>query len=286
MIYKETKNKSFINMWRYLQDKGVENNSFMLELHDESLKNFKLEDLYIDDKNKRLKLIEKIKNECKNNIWFFFREIVRIPNPIAYNSNLNSIEPSYYILNPTEMMMIYAYDNNISLINKRTNKHQGIRTTLQLLELYTYFFKIIQDTIIMSYCKYKEENLRDYGLYDNLFNIFPDLDFYNEIKNNIVYPNARSETGNIINIPNHNFTEIFIYVNHGDYDKEKYYKNLYDLKFDKTYTSNIHGYIDYDIIKPMYKTYEEIIEKLMIIKLINDDGFYDYKLTTSKIFII
>ena len=43
MYNTKTKNTSFINMWRYLQEINVENNIFMLELKDESLIDFDTE---------------------------------------------------------------------------------------------------------------------------------------------------------------------------------------------------------------------------------------------------
>ena len=50
MYNTKTKNLSFITMWHYLQDQGIENNIFMLELKDESLINFDITDLYTNDK--------------------------------------------------------------------------------------------------------------------------------------------------------------------------------------------------------------------------------------------
>ena len=79
MIHKTTKNPSFLNMRYFLQDNNVENDSFMLELYDESLENFDISDLSTGDNKAREALISRVIKECQKNIWFFFREVVRIP---------------------------------------------------------------------------------------------------------------------------------------------------------------------------------------------------------------
>lgn len=148
MINTKTNNKSFIKMWRHLQDCNVENNSFMLDLKDESLKNFKLEDLFIDDKDERNELIDRVINECKNNIWFFFREIVQIGNPIGLYSGLTDETNVSFILNPINCAMIYLYDKKKSFYfnssyfhNGKNNifRKYGVTTTLLILSLYEFF---------------------------------------------------------------------------------------------------------------------------------------------------
>ena len=154
MINKNTQNKSFINMWRYLQTEEVENNIFMLTLNDESLRDFKLEDLCTNDKDKRSILFQKIHEECRQNIWFFFRELIKIPNPVAYHSHQNSICDSYYVLNPDEMKIIYAYEHDISILKKIDDVPKGIKTTIYLLELYHYLFRSDNEYGILSYSNY------------------------------------------------------------------------------------------------------------------------------------
>ena len=71
----ETKNLSFVEMSKYLKGIGIGNHDFMLELHDPSLAG-------IDPFDKGLSsyMQKKVIKECKENIWYFLREIVRIPN--------------------------------------------------------------------------------------------------------------------------------------------------------------------------------------------------------------
>lgn len=70
----ETTNFSFLSVHRELEKQGIRNNKFMLVLHDTSLLN-------IDPYNPKLTNEEKAKvmAECSINIWYFFREIVRLP---------------------------------------------------------------------------------------------------------------------------------------------------------------------------------------------------------------
>ena len=64
MINKNTKNKSFISAWHYLQDQGVENNSFMLALIDPDLQG-------VDPFNPHLNAYykQKVLRECLCNYW-------------------------------------------------------------------------------------------------------------------------------------------------------------------------------------------------------------------------
>ena len=69
-----TSNKSFIEMHHYLKNIGIKNNQFFLELKDESLEGIDPHDINLSDEMKA-----KIFIECKNNIWYFLREVVRLP---------------------------------------------------------------------------------------------------------------------------------------------------------------------------------------------------------------
>jgi len=120
----KTTNKSFINMWRYLQRENVENNLFMLQTHSKNLVDFSIEKYKSMDKEDPNFLIyrSKIIEEAKNNIWFYFRELVVVPDE---NGGYKPFE-----LNPSSMMMIYLYEKGISFIN--TDLNDGA-LTLQFL---------------------------------------------------------------------------------------------------------------------------------------------------------
>lgn len=70
-----TTNKSFLEMHYYLRDIGVERNKFMLTLLDPDL-------AAVDPYDPKLNTImkSKILRECIYNPWYFFREVIRIPD--------------------------------------------------------------------------------------------------------------------------------------------------------------------------------------------------------------
>lgn len=70
-----TNNKSFLEISKYLEDSGITNNKFMLVLLDPDLAR-------IDphDPNLPRQMKAKVLKECLHNPWYFFREIVRIPD--------------------------------------------------------------------------------------------------------------------------------------------------------------------------------------------------------------
>lgn len=70
-----TTNKSFLEMSQYLKDSGIENNKFMLVLLDPDLARI---DPHDPSLNRILK--QKVLRECIYNPWYFFREVVRIPD--------------------------------------------------------------------------------------------------------------------------------------------------------------------------------------------------------------
>lgn len=115
MIDVNTKNKSFINMWRYLQDMGVDKCDFMLQLNDSSLEGFNQSDFAnISDKDEVKDLMHRVIKECKNNIWFFFREVV---NTNMFNSTQGNVPISHtpYTLTYQSMCLIYLYSKGASI---------------------------------------------------------------------------------------------------------------------------------------------------------------------------
>jgi hypothetical protein len=115
MINTYTKNKSFIQMWRYLQDMDVENADFMLRLDDESLVDFSPSDFSnLESKDEINELHEKVQRECRNNIWFFFREVVNVNMfGLSYNSPVPQLHVPYQ-LNYNALWAIYLYSNGVN----------------------------------------------------------------------------------------------------------------------------------------------------------------------------
>lgn len=144
-IDKNTKNLSFRRIYYYIQNNESCNNyDFLLKTINPELLDFDYDEFMSRGDNKANQR-SIIKNECRENIWFFFREIVRIPNDMNYIYSIPS--NTRYVLNLTEMKMIYAYDNCKGFVtfNPKVNSEEnagsgtdiaGITTTLCLLKLY------------------------------------------------------------------------------------------------------------------------------------------------------
>ena len=106
----KTTNKSFINMWRYLQRNHVQNNLFMLQTISNELVDFSIEKYNAMDREDPMYLIyrSKIIDEAKNNIWFYFRELVVVPDETSLTGY------KHFELTPEAMAMIYLYDTKKS----------------------------------------------------------------------------------------------------------------------------------------------------------------------------
>ena len=70
-----TSNKSFRDMYEFLKDIGIKNNSFFLVLLDPDLVGVNVRDPRL---NRMMKT--KIFQECMRNYWYFIREVVRVPD--------------------------------------------------------------------------------------------------------------------------------------------------------------------------------------------------------------
>ena len=94
MIYDiKTKNISFLRISQMLRRYGVKKNKEMLVLYDESIQGL---DPY--DKNLTNEQKVAIYIECCSNIWYFLREVVRIPADgadIPYELNLGNYTLTY-----------------------------------------------------------------------------------------------------------------------------------------------------------------------------------------------
>lgn len=76
----QTKNKSFLKVCKILKDEGIVNFAFPLMTYDKDLIGI---DPYSDEVKNDIRLQLKITNEVANNMWYFLREVVRVPNPGA-----------------------------------------------------------------------------------------------------------------------------------------------------------------------------------------------------------
>jgi hypothetical protein len=104
MIHYNTTNLSFLKIYHLLKEKGVKNNTFFLELLDESLE-------YIDpfnEDNLSDEMKERILLECAINPWYFLRECVRIPAAglVRYDLNLGTLAFNWAVLNNFNTFMV------------------------------------------------------------------------------------------------------------------------------------------------------------------------------------
>lgn len=76
----QTNNKSFLKVCKILKDEGIVNFAFPLMTYDKDLIGI---DPYSDEVKNNIRLQLKITNEVANNMWYFLREVVRVPNPGA-----------------------------------------------------------------------------------------------------------------------------------------------------------------------------------------------------------
>lgn len=108
----DTNNSSFVKMSFYLQNKGIINSNFMLKLYNKELAKIDPYSESLSDKEKSM-IIE----ECKKNIWYFFRVILRIPKIMGEGTR-------EYELYRGNMATIYSYEISTGLLKNQ------IRSTL------------------------------------------------------------------------------------------------------------------------------------------------------------
>ena len=105
----DTSNASFIAMASILRRKGVKNWGFFLKLYDEDLVGV---DPY--DPNLSVTMQLKVIMECRRNIWYFVREVMRIPAPG---------EPMKFKLHRGNLALLWACANNIPVYEVLPRQH-------------------------------------------------------------------------------------------------------------------------------------------------------------------
>lgn len=111
-----TRNQSFLTMHHYLKSKGFKNNAFMLILFDQDL-------VGVDPFDPNLSVIykQKIIIEIRRNLWYFIREVSRIPQ--------SGGPPSSFQLDRGNMALLYLLQFNINVYDelpRQCGKTQGI----------------------------------------------------------------------------------------------------------------------------------------------------------------
>lgn len=123
VIHYETKNKSFLKLAEIYHRMGIENNAFHL-----SLLNPNLKDIDPLDENLPIQTKAAIIQECKDNFWYFLREVLRIPVP-------GSLVPTNFEANRANIGLYWLFFNHVMtliVILRQTGK----TTTLMALVVY------------------------------------------------------------------------------------------------------------------------------------------------------
>ena len=159
----ETSNLSFLEVSNRLKVKGINNYKFMLTLYDRDL-------IGVDpwDENISKDMKKKILIECKKNIWYYFREVLRIKS---------NGEPERFILDLASCTVIYL--SSLCLSNW-TNKPRATYNTGTVLALLHYI-----DLFISSKKRYRIVSKFSY----NLNTRFIDLPYYGKISTTVYKPN-------------------------------------------------------------------------------------------------
>lgn len=117
-----TKNENFLEMSRLLAKQGIKNCNFMLKtIHDELLGI----DPYSENLSENQKQI--IVEECQLNIWYFLREVVRIP--------VQGGGTTSFFLNKSILAQLYLYSLNTSSFLQSV-RSTYITTTLEAICLH------------------------------------------------------------------------------------------------------------------------------------------------------
>lgn len=117
IVHTDTKNKTFIRISALLREMGIKNHLFPLQLHNPDLR-------YVDPFSPHISMEEMmmVALECKSNLYYFLREIVRDPNgsihnPISYKADRANMSVSWLFLN---------HITTIEIIQRQAGKSFGI----------------------------------------------------------------------------------------------------------------------------------------------------------------
>lgn len=104
VIHYETKNQSFLRLAEVYHQLGVQNCAFHLALLQPELK-----DVDPFDENLSIDTKAKILYECKENFWYFLREIARIPVP-------GSLVPTQFQANRANIALYWFFFNHVMVL--------------------------------------------------------------------------------------------------------------------------------------------------------------------------
>ena len=157
-VHWETTNKSYLDLAAKYKLAGIENNFFFLALHNPRLKD-------VDPHSENLTLREKamVAIECRQNPWYFFREVARAPA-------IAGVNPSKVQANRSAIALWWCFFNHITIIltqPRQTGK--SFVTDLLMTELMNFVCNNTKINLLTKDDTLRTENiarLRD--IYDEL----------------------------------------------------------------------------------------------------------------------
>lgn len=159
-IHYTTKNKSFIKLAEIYHQMGVSNNAFHLSILDRGLM-----DIDPFDEDLSIEWKARIVSECKNNFWYYLREILRIPVP-------GSLVPIPFEANRANIALYWLFFNHVMtliVILRQTGK------TTTLMSLVTYLLNFgTTNTFINLLTKSEGLKAETLGKVKALFEELPD----------------------------------------------------------------------------------------------------------------
>lgn len=162
-LHLSTKNQSWVRISKVYKAMGVKNHAFMLALHNPLLEFINPHDPELDFKS-----IAMIVQECKQNPWYFFREIARAPatgspEPVFLEANRGNIALWWLFFNHITILLIQCrqtgkslssdwlstYILNVACVNTdlqllTKDDNLRVRNIARLKEIYTYLPKYLQ----------------------------------------------------------------------------------------------------------------------------------------------
>lgn len=158
VVHWETTNKSYLDLAAKYKLAGIENNFFFLALHNPRLKD-------VDPHSENLTLREKamVGIECRQNPWYFFREVARAPA-------IAGVNPSKVQANRSAIALWWCFFNHITIIltqPRQTGK--SFVTDLLMTELMNFVCNNTKINLLTKDDTLRTENiarLRD--IYDEL----------------------------------------------------------------------------------------------------------------------
>lgn len=217
-VYKDysTKNESFLKVATQLKEKGIKNYDFMLTLLDKDL-----QDVNPHDPKLSIQMKEKISIEISKNIWYYFREFLKI--------DVQGGGKARFKLTKLTATMIYLYLNNK---NQYVNGHRMSykSQTAELLKKYNYSKNLLH----ISDAEFVKENIYDFyqenKSKENIIMIFESV--VNDIDNNGHSKLRESATiwnDYCFDIPIDELSDFYyVYYEYAEIvdDPESFYKNM------------------------------------------------------------